>query len=64
MESNIFIRRHGDCGGLKNLESFSLRFLFEKNRFPGDAQKHFGNSGRPIYVCVPFITKLQIRLND
>ena len=29
-----------------NLESFSLSFLFEKNRFPGDSQKHFRNSGR------------------
>ena len=29
-----------------NLESFSLRFLFEKDRFPGDPQKHFGNSRR------------------
>ncbi len=28
------------------LESFSLRCLFEKNRFPGDPQKHFGNSAR------------------
>ena len=27
-------------------ESFSLRFWFEKNRFPGDPQKHFRNSGR------------------
>ena len=26
-----------------NLESFSLRFLFERNRFPGDSQKHFGS---------------------
>ena len=29
-----------------NLESFSLCFLFEKNRFPGDPQKHVGNSAR------------------
>ncbi len=27
-------------------QSFSLRFLFEKNRFPGDPQKHIGNSAR------------------
>jgi hypothetical protein len=36
-------------GEIKNLESFSLLFLFEKNRFPGDPQKckkHFRNSGR------------------
>ncbi len=38
----------------KNLKSFSLRFLFEKNRFPGDPQKHFGNSRRfrPLIVTV------------
>jgi len=27
-------------------KSFSLCFWFEKNRFPGDPQKHFGNSAR------------------
>ncbi len=37
------------------LESFSLRCLFEKNRFPGDPQKHFGNSARypPLGTTAP-----------
>ena len=40
------------------LESFSLRFLFEKNRFPGDPQKHYGNSGRlgPLTWADPVFT--------
>ncbi len=29
-----------------NLESFSLRYLFEKIQFQGNPQKHFGNSRR------------------
>ena len=39
-------RLNGVKFSLNNVESFSLRFLFEKSRFPGDPQKHLGNSAR------------------
>jgi hypothetical protein len=40
---NAFPLRWPPLGRKCNLESFSLRFLFERNRFPGDMAKNFFN---------------------